>query len=121
METVLITDKEGLDALYKDSAFTIEGLAANAENLKELADWVKRLTPFKTERAYIVSGALMNRVYGLTGTNAYPDEGCTLVAIKLSDLEKPKALSLPRFSVGGRWFDDIVDNNRRREEEKRGK
>jgi len=25
---------------------------------------------------------------------------------------------LPRFLVGGRWFDDIVDNNRRHEEEK---
>ncbi|MCR5414323.1 MAG: hypothetical protein K6F50_06310 [Kiritimatiellae bacterium] len=121
METVLITDKEGLDALYKDSAFTIEGLAANAENLKELADWVKRHTPFKTERAYVASGALMNRVYGLTGTNAYPEDDCTLVAIKLSDLEKPLALAVPRFEIGGRWFDDIVDNNRWREEEKRGR
>jgi hypothetical protein len=28
------------------------------------------------------------------------------------------AIVIPRFEVGGRWFDDVVDNNRMREESK---
>lgn len=28
-------------------------------------------------------------------------------------------LAIPRFEVGGRWFDDVVDNNARREKEGR--
>lgn len=39
--------------------------------------------------------------------------------MKLSDMEKPNAIMLPRFQIGGRWFDDVVANNARREEEKR--
>ena len=62
----------------------------------------------------------MNREYNLTGTNAYPEKDCTLVCIKLTDLVKPLALTMPRFQVGGRWFDDVVDNNARREAEKNG-
>ena len=34
--------------------------------------------------------------------------------------EKPLALTIPRFHVGGRWFDDVVANNARREAEKNG-
>ena len=34
----------------------------------------------------------------------------------LDDIEDPTKIAIPRFQVGGRWFDDIVDNNRRREE-----
>ena len=51
------------------------------------------------------------------GDNAYADD-LNLVAIKLSDIADYSKIVLPRFQVGGRWFDDIVDNNRRREEEK---
>ena len=61
----------------------------------------------------------MNLAYGLTGDNAYRDD-LHIVSVKLSDIENVGAIVIPRFQVGGRWFDDIVANNRRREEEKMG-
>ena len=58
----------------------------------------------------------MNNAYGLTGTNAYKDE-LTILSIKLEDIENVGAITLPRFDIGGRWFDDIVDNNARHQKE----
>ena len=72
MNVVKVTTKKQLDELYKDWALTIEGLAPNEKNLKELLDWVRELTPLKREDVYTVEGSVMNRVYHLTGTNAYP-------------------------------------------------
>ena len=57
----------------------------------------------------------MNDVYYLTGSNAYPKD-LTIVSFKLSDLINLKTkLFIDKFNVGARWFDDIVDNNLRRE------
>ena len=120
MNKIQVTDRKTLDELYNESAFTIEGLSTDDESLGQLAEWVKNLTAFKREDFYIIEGRTMNREYDLTGTNAYPEKDCTLVCIKLSDLEKPLALTLPRFEIGGRWFDDVVANNARREAEKNG-
>ena len=119
MNVIKVTTKAQLDALYEDWSLTIEGFAPDEKNLKELLDWVRELTPLKREDVYAVEGAVMNRVYHLTGTNAYPEKDCTLVCIKLSDMENHRAVIYPRFQIGGRWFTDIVDNNARREEEKR--
>ena len=120
MNKIQVTDRKTLDELYKESAFTIEGLSSDDKSLGQLAEWVKHLTEFKREDFYIIEGKTMNREYNLTGTNAYPETDCTLVCIKLTDLVKPLALTMPRFQVGGRWFDDVVDNNARREAEKNG-
>ena len=119
MNTIKVETKEQLDALYEDWSLTVEGLEPDGKNLKELLDWVRELTPLKREDVYTIEGRVMNREYGLTGTNAYPDEGCTLVCVKLADMEHPNKVARPRFSIGGRWFYDIVENNARREEEKR--
>ena len=119
MNIIKVTTKEQLDALYEDWSLTIEGLAPEEKNLKELLDWVKELTPLKREDVYTIEGAVMNREYHLTGTNAYPETDCTLVCVKLADMENHKAVIYPRFQIGGRWFYDIVENNARREEEKR--
>ena len=119
MEKIIVNDRETLDALYKDSAITLVGLAATDKNLEEFVGWIKEFTKFKREDIYIIEGDVMNRHYALTGSNAYPETDCTLVAVKLSDLEKPHSLTIPRFQIGGIWFDDIVDNNARREEEKK--
>ena len=62
----------------------------------------------------------MNRMYRLTGTNAYPETDCTLVCIKLADMEHSDRVTMPRFDIGGRWFTDIVDNNDWKEEEQVG-
>ena len=119
MNIIKVTTKAQLDALYEDWSLTIEGFAPDEKNLKELLDWVKELTPLKREDVYTIEGAVMNREYHLTGTNAYPDKNCTLACVKLADMENPNRVAIPRFQIGGRWFYDIVENNARREEEKR--
>ena len=119
MNIVKVTTKEQLDALYEDWSLTLEGLAPDKENLKQLLDWVKELTPLKREDVYTIEGSVMNRMYGLTGTNAYPETDCTLVCVKLADMENHMAVTMPRFNIGGRWFYDVVENNRAREDAKR--
>lgn len=52
----------------------------------------------------------MNDFYTLSGKNAYPDD-LNIVVIKLSNLVNPNKLITKRFEFGGKWFDDIVDNN----------
>ena len=115
MNRIKVTTKAQLDALYEDWSLTVEGLRPDGKNLKELLDWVRELTPLRREDVYTVEGAVMNREYGLTGTNAYPETDCTLVCVKLADMEHPDCVTMPRFQIGGRWFTDIVENNRARE------
>ena len=117
MERIIVKTKAQLEELVKESALTWEGLDTSDESLKQIFDWLKGYTPLKCERVYITKGALMDVAYGLTGDNAYQPD-CSIVSVRLCDMEKPMAIAIPRFRVGGRWLDDIVDNNRRREEEK---
>ena len=55
----------------------------------------------------------MNEQYGLTGTNAYKDD-LPIVSFSLKDFDA-RPITFIRFGFGGRWFDDVVDNNARRE------
>lgn len=112
MEIKILTELKELEDL--GSALTMEGLAE--DSIPDFIDWVKQYTPMKNERAYIVKGKTMNSVYGLTGNNAYLDD-CTIVSIKLEDMENSMAVVIPRFEIGARWFDDIVMNNAAREME----
>lgn len=96
------------------SALTIEGLTE--DSIPDFINWVKEHTPMKNEIVYVIKGKTMNRVYGLTGKNAYPDD-LTIVSIKLEDMENSMAVVAPRFEIGARWFDDIVMNNAMRESE----
>lgn len=117
IRNIMVTEKAVLDELYQDSALTWEGLAL--DSIPDAADWISKHTTFKKEpvTAYITPGGVMNEMYGLTGDNAYP-KNLTIVSFKLSDMENLGSLMTARFAVGGRWFDDIVDNNQRREDEK---
>lgn len=111
--TIRVTDKEMLDKLYNDSALTIEGFCE--ESIPDFLDWINETA--KTEdnvNVYVIKGKVMNNEYGLTKDNAYPSD-CTIVSIMLSDIENANTLIRRRFEVGGRWFDDIVDNNLNRE------
>lgn len=107
-----VDTKGQLDMLYNNSAFTIEGLAE--ESVPDLIAWLEEHTTFTTDEpvVYITKGSVMNEVYGLCGNNAYSND-LTIVSVVGIDLMK---VALKRFSVGGRWFDDIVDNNARRVE-----
>ena len=67
---------------------------------------------------YVWEGRQFNKLYGLTGSNAYPDD-LTFVSIPL-DAWKPGQigrLAMTKMQYGARWLDDIVDNNARRQSE----
>lgn len=108
---IITCTSDDLQELYDDWAFTMEGYATDEDNLRALIKWMNMhdchmLTP----NIYVVSGELMNMYYGLTGTNAYPND-LNIVCIKLADLDNVPGITLPRFQIGGRWFKDVVDNN----------
>lgn len=114
MKIVQVTTREQLQTLYDNSAFTIEGLSTDEENLNDLKEFIKQYGAWQDDsEIWITKGKFMNEVYRLTGDNAYPDD-CSIVSAMNVDLMK---LVFPRFQVGGRWFDDIVANNASREEE----
>ena len=54
----------------------------------------------------------MNKEYELHLNNAYQDD---LTIVSVMDIDSLPII-IQRFTIGARWFDDIVDNNRRREE-----
>lgn len=114
MEKVTVTTLRQIEEL--GSALTIEGLAEDA--FQDFIDWVKQYTTLKREMLFITKGKTMNKLYDLSGSNMYQDD-CNIVSIKLSDMENCMAVSLPRFLIGGRWLDDIIDNNVRKEKEKK--
>ena len=113
----VIDSKEKLDELYKGSALTFTGVDDSEESINAMIKWLKQYTdvsdPFTIN---VIKGETMNREYGLTGNNAYPND-LNFISIKLEDIKEVNKIVLTRLQVGGRWFDDIVDNNRVRHNE----
>lgn len=117
MNIIEVNDPDKLDEFYEKWALTFEGTNADNENLEWLMNWFKEHgCTMKKEDFYVVSGKMMNDKYRLTGSNQYPNSLHILV-ILLEDLNNAEAIFVPRFEIGGRFWTDIVDNNRRREEE----
>lgn len=110
-----VTESNQFEYLYNDSALTIEGLTE--ETINDFVDWVNELSGFNSEEVdvYLIKGKEMNKYYGLTGNNAYPDD-LSIVSIPLSIMSNYSSIVIPRFQIGARWFDDIVENNKYREE-----
>lgn len=114
MNIIKVENEEVLDELYDESALTFEGCMDSQIHL--YVGWVKERAGLEKEDVYVIKGELMNRVYGLTGDNAYKDD-LTILCFKLSDMENVGRIVYARFELDGRWFDDVVENNKRREEE----
>lgn len=105
--------EELFDTLYNHSALTLEGL--DPGSIKDYANYLDEECGLKDNAVFhIISGKLMNDYYNLTYTNAYPDN-LNIVVIDLSDLNDVNKIVFKRFEFGGRWFDDVVDNNLSRE------
>lgn len=114
MKKVYVSTIEQLNNLYNQSALTWEGLSTDEENLNAIENWLKEHEAILADKepiVHIITGRLMNKVYGLTGNNSYPND---LNLISVTNIDQMKVI-MPRFEVGGRWFDDIVDNNASRE------
>ena len=115
---IIPADETKIRELKNGSAFTWEGLSG-LENDKEviLDDFKKAnvLDDVEIFEFYTWKGELMNQIYQLTGSNAYPED-LTFVSIPLSMFNNNVGkLALVKFQLGARWLDDIVDNNARRE------
>lgn len=113
--TVIQCGPKELEELYNGSAFTIEGVIVDEENLEYLYNWFRKYGCDMNQKVfYNIKGKTMNDTYGLTDSNAYPDD-TNILCVKLEDLSDIRAIAVPRFSIGARWFDDVVDNNERRQ------
>ena len=105
-------DKENFDLLYNTSAITIEGLFE--DSISDYVNWIKQHSKMNCDNVYVISGKVMNEYYNLSGTNAYNDD-VTIVSVPLESNLGAMNLSIKKFEIGARWFDDIVDNNLDRE------
>lgn len=101
------------DKFYDRSALTVEGL--DLDSLDDYANYLDSECGLEDDAVFhVIDGNELNRFYMLSGDNAYPSD-LHIVVIELSDLVSPNKIYLKRFGFGGRWFDDVVDNNARRE------
>lgn len=118
--TVELVFEDKIKELANNSAFTWEGMSATKDNLQAIVEDLKAKTDIKLPvHFYIFDGRTMNRVYGLTDNNAYPDN-LTFVSIDLDNWSKLGNLPYYKMQVGARWLDDIVDNNKVRQDKING-
>lgn len=119
MNIIKVTEKEQLDMLYNGSACTLEGLAESSirDMLEAMLDRGFIKDGNLNVDVYSIKGCVMNDMYGLTGDNAYQDD-LHIVCVPLDFMKNIDKFAVTmRIEYGYRWFDDIVDNNARREEE----
>lgn len=111
-------DSDKLDEFYNDSSLTFEGCTTDKDNIDYLYNWLKELGCIKEDNGplaiYTYKGSLMNDKYQLTGRNKYPAD-LNMITVMLKDINFNGKLPIARMELGGRWFDDIVENNRYRE------
>ena len=114
---IIPADEEKIRELENDSAFTWEGLSGLKNDKGVILDEFKKadvLNDVETFEFYIWKGKLMNQIYQLIGSNAYPED-LTFVSIPLNMFKNIRKLVILKLQLGARWLDDIVDNNARRE------
>lgn len=106
MVIINVDTKEALNWFYANSMMAFEGISIESSALRDLIKCMRARGYEKEEdpTLYCIKGSFMNEVYGLTGTNAYPDD---LHIIVVSDFYEVGF----KFAAEARWFDDIVDNN----------
>lgn len=119
MKPVLVkATKEILVELEKTSACVFEGAGGDLNVwMLGVNDDLQKLGIRNVETFYTWNGKLMNEMYGLTGTNAYQDD-ITFFGFGILDFNEKEIghLALWKLQIGARWMDDIVDNNKRRQE-----
>ncbi len=112
MELINVTDPATLKELYNCSALTFEGVIV--EEADQYRDFFKDCTEIdESKPCYVISGKMMNDTYGLMGSHAYPDD-LHIICFKHDTFKDVSKIIIKRFQIGGRWFDDVVDNNARR-------
>lgn len=120
MNIIEVEVRETLDELYHTNAICLLGL--ERRSFGDFLAWLKDVAEVKLKEDFTifwVTGEKMNRFYGLTGSNAYPDD-LDILLISLWDTEDIGKLPMLRFEIDGlKWFCDVVDNNEVRERDQR--
>lgn len=107
---------ELLQKAYEGSYYTIEGCGGDLEEWKKGYEEQLKIADIGKPIKWIeFTGKDMNEIYNLSGNNRYQDD-FHFLAFPLDGLNVGK-LAMFKLAMGDRWFDDIVDNNRRKEEE----
>lgn len=96
MEIIKVETKEQLKELYNCSAMTWEGL------IEEDFETALNMCGAEGAKGYVTTGAVMNKICKLTGSNAYPND------LTIFSIDKFKGLAI---MYGARWMDDIIANN----------
>lgn len=113
MKILEIKTKEELESLNNDySRLAIEGVAPVQANYEYLEKWFKEKNALEGEfQIYLCGGKTMNELCEIK-TDPYPDD-LTIMIFENIDIEKISFLE--KRNLGMRWLDDIIDNNRRKE------
>lgn len=115
--TIEEVGEDKIRELENKSAFTWEGAVTTDEALQKIVDDFKDKTPIKLPvHFYTWSGKLFNEIYGLTDSNAYPND-LHFLSVDLDNWSEMGNLPMFKMKVGARWLDDIVDNNEVRQNE----
>ena len=110
MKVIKLKQERELDKLYETSCFTWEGMNDTEENLAAIESAIRENGYTEEECVfYTYKGKLMNEAYELNGDNAYSED---LTFVSIPNFYNP----IFKIEYGARWFNDIVDNNARREE-----
>lgn len=106
--------KELFNKMYDGSFYTICGAGGRTEDwIDGYNDLLKEAGIGKPKKWYEFYGKDMNEVYNLTGNNRYP-ANFHFLSFEIDGLDISK-LAIFKLKMRDRWFDDIVDNNLRRE------
>lgn len=106
--------KEMFPKLYNEAWYTIEGAGGNLDDWeKGYQDLLDQEGIGKVRKWVTYTGKDMNEWAQLTEDNAYPDN-FTFISFSLDGLDLNK-LAIFKLKMKDRWFNDIVDNNARRE------
>lgn len=98
---------------YEGSYYTITGCGGDLNEWRQGYEKIMENEEIGKPVEWIhFTGKEMNETYGLVGDNAYPDD-LNFLAFPLDSLNVGK-LAIFKIRMRDRWFDDIVDNNARR-------
>ena len=108
--------KVDLDNAYNGSYYTIIGAGGDLQEwVNGYNKWLEEQGIGKPKAWFTCKGSDVNEEYGLTGDNQYKDD-LTFLFFPLDNLHVG-LLAMFKLQMHDRWFDDVVDNNARREEE----
>lgn len=108
---------EILRKAYEGSYYTIIGAGGDLEEWKNGYSGLLAEKKIGSVSGWVsFKGSAVNAEFGLTGDNRY-DDNLTFLAFPLDGLDVGK-LAIFKLQMGDRWFDDVVDNDLRREAEK---